>query len=174
MNTQKTNIMNKRIIFLFLILGTFITQSFAQDRIYVWSGGTATGFNIADVDSISFTAPNAIDYNLTSFDAVAGDVYAYEHDGIPAGFFTVTEVSPDVSGFRVVLNFNGTTSVTLSYTGNSFLTTGIQVLTGAQVGLQTNNLLLYLEGTTKTVKAGQLASFFPNPNDAKITKFAKK
>jgi len=58
MNTKKTNMMIKRIITLFLILGAFVAQSFAQEKIYVWKkNGTAVSYNIAEIDSISFTAP---------------------------------------------------------------------------------------------------------------------
>lgn len=55
--------MTKKIIFLSLIVGafiaqSFIAQSFAQDKIYVWEkSGNVTGYNVANIDSISFTGP---------------------------------------------------------------------------------------------------------------------
>ena len=50
--------MIKKIIASFLILCAFAGQSFAQDKVYVWEkDGTVTGFTVANIDSISFTAP---------------------------------------------------------------------------------------------------------------------
>ena len=58
MYTQKTNIIVKRVIFIFLVFSAFAAQSFAQDKIYVWEkNGNVTGYNVTDIDSISFTAP---------------------------------------------------------------------------------------------------------------------
>ena len=260
--------MIKRIITSFLIVCAFVAQSSAQERIYIWEGGSATGFNIADIDSISFTAsidittPNppqitlskskgifitgsvvtgtissgtdlqtAIlerngmvvlgwpitnfqygspiygqsgDYiiaisglaegsyslkvanksgdevvryfqvrdGITSFEAVAGNTYVYDHDGVQ-GNITITSVSAESTGYSVVIN-NGTTSATISYSGNSFLNADFTTLSGVQAADQYGqNLLLYLSGSTKTINAGQLVIFSGGaiPNNAKTTTF---
>jgi|GEM_PF-2193894 len=126
-----------------------------------------------------FVAKNvSLNYNLDSFEAAAGNTYAYEHNGVPAGTFTIVSVTADGGGFSVTIsNYSTGYSATISYTGNSFLTTNFQTLSGIEVssGSQSSNLLLYLEGTSRIIKAGQLATFYNgNTNLAKITKFAKQ
>lgn len=49
--------MIKRVITSFLMICALVSQSFSQERIYIWESGSATGFDIANIDSISFTSP---------------------------------------------------------------------------------------------------------------------
>jgi len=126
--------------------------------------------NEGHIRAISFLVRESV----TSFEAVAGDVYYYEHDGVMMGTFTVTEVSADGTGYKVVVD-NGTSSAAISWTGNSFLLKDFATtLSGTNIPSQSENLLFYLVGQTTTVNAGQLAIFSMDPNRAKITRFSKQ
>ncbi len=126
-----------------------------------------------------------IDYNLTQFTAVANDVYAYEYDGEEKGTFTIASVTKENgdAGYEVVFS-NGLTA-TLGYTSpaKSFLGANGATYSSAEAVTNNANLLLYLDGKTNTIKAGQLAVFKGADgvagtaddiaNTAKTTKFAK-
>ena len=118
---------------------------------------------------------------VTSFTANAGDIYAYEYDGVPMGGFMIDEVAADGAGFKVSFfigpDMTEYTPVVLSYTGKSFLTTNFTTKTGAEASVNTGaDLLMYLDGTSKTINAGQLATFNGGAvaGTAKVTKFQKQ
>ncbi|MDR0873567.1 MAG: hypothetical protein LBN27_08935 [Prevotellaceae bacterium] len=162
--------------------GKPITGTDGTYIIYV-EGLTAGNYTIRATDknnkeaNASFTVGGpAIVYDLTSFTAAEGDSYAYSYDGKDAGTFTITEVDADGEGFKIVLN-NGN-SVTIGYAtpNKSFLTKDFTAISGADAAANSGaTLLLYLEGKTKTIKAGQLATFSAGAvaSTAKETKFAK-
>lgn len=115
-----------------------------------------------------------LNFNLTSFEAKVGDVYLYEYNGARAGGFTIANVTTGNKGFKVV--FSDGITAEISFDGKSFLTTNGTTKSGAEAAANSGaDLLLYLKGETKTIEAGQLATFGGGAeNKAGITKFAKQ
>ena len=125
--------------------------------------------------TIKSNGGGGINYNLTSFVAVAGDVYAYQHNGVERGTFTIASVTKGAgdTGYEVVFS-NGITA-TISWVGDSYLMVDGSTVKGPAAVANSENLLLYIEGKTSTIQAGQnMGVTAPAVNNAKITKFAKQ
>ena len=110
------------------ILRTFLTCAFfigvlavnAQDKIYVYkSDGTATGFNIADIDSISFTPPSSVDYSQIKINEVSGvgndDEKFYE-------LINIGTEAISLEGCTIDYNANGSVNGVFPPNGNQGLT----------------------------------------------------
>jgi len=116
----------------------------AQTKVYVYkSDGTSDGYNIADVDSISFTPPPTVDYSKLKINEVSG--VGGDNDKFYELINTGTE-DINLAGCQLFYNANANT-------GGDFPPTGNQGIT-------------WMGSNTQVIKAGKLFTLIGRDNPA--------
>jgi len=135
------NILRAFLVMLF-VLGTMAVN--AQTKVYVYkSDGTTDGYNISDIDSISFTPPPVVDYSKLKINEVSGV------GGDNEKFYELINTgTDDISLAGCQLFYNANANV-----GGDFPPTGNQGLT-------------WKGNSDQVIKAGELFSLIGRDNPA--------